>query len=185
MTTYEKFENEALVSLLRESDHKAFSEIYNRFWKQLYYLAFKLLGTTELAEDTVQDVFLNLWAKRADIRVETLHLYLAAMTRYAVYRQLAKMSKESTKKLNGTEIISNEYESMDQKLLLDLIGKFANHLPEKCRLVFTYNKLLDHSVTDVARLLQMSPKTVEAHLTKALKVIRGKLGQQLNTILFL
>jgi RNA polymerase sigma-70 factor (ECF subfamily) len=57
-----------------------------------------------------------------------------------------------------------------------MVKKLSNKLPEKCRLVFVYNKIEDESLPEVARKLNISLKTAEAHLTKALRIIRMSLG---------
>jgi RNA polymerase sigma-70 factor (ECF subfamily) len=68
--------------------------------------------------------------------------------------------------------------------MLEGISKLSSRLPEKCRLVFIRNKLLDQPLAQVAEELHISPKTAEAHLTKALKIIRGKLGETISCLLF-
>jgi len=185
MNDYRQYADTELVLQLSESDHDAFTEIYNRYWRKLYYLAFKHLRSSELAEETVQDTFLNLWRKRSSIRIENLPFYLAAMTRYAVYRQLSKLKKVVSDEVAETVEMVSDPSAMDDRLLLQLVEKLAHTLPEKCRLVFIYNKLLDQPLSDVAQQLNISQKTAEAHLTKALKAIRGKLGDQLSCFLFL
>ncbi len=179
-------ENE-LISLLRKGDEQAFTDIYNLYWNKLYFLAHKHLQSAQSAEEIVQDVFFTLWRKRMDLEIQSLSLYLAAMTRHAVYRYIAKEKRENEKgiglsktmksNIDGTELIDNKH-------LLEIIGSLANLLPEKCRLVFIHNKLLDQPLSEVAANLGISQKTAEAHLTKALKIIRGKLGDALS-ILFI
>jgi RNA polymerase sigma factor (sigma-70 family) len=179
--------DEVLFELLKEGDGDAFTEIYNRYWDKLYFLAYNHLRLAEAAEEIVQEVFLVLWKKRVELDIASLPVYLAAMTRYAVYHQLAKQKRYQEKeggRLKTEFGTATEEMTLDNKLLLEIIGKLANQLPEKCRLVFIYNKLLDQPLEKVAKDMNISPKTAEAHLTKALRTIRGTLGDTLS-ILFL
>ena len=72
--------------------------------------------------------------------------------------------------------------NVDHKILLEIIAELSNKLPEKCRLVFQYNKLQDRALVDVAEQLNITQKTAEAHLTKALRVIRANFSDVLNLL---
>jgi RNA polymerase sigma-70 factor (ECF subfamily) len=72
---------------------------------------------------------------------------------------------------------------INQKILLELITDMSNKLPEKCRLVFQYNKLQDMPLAEVAENLNISPKTAEGHLTKALRVIRANFDGPMSDLL--
>ena len=178
--------DDELTQMLRNGENLAFTEIYNRYWDKLYCIAYKLLKDTDPAEEIVQDVFLLLWRKRETLTIQSLTHYLAAMTRYAVYRHIAK-EKASRQHENIIGLIRAEATSqmdVDSKMLLEIIETLSNKLPEKCRLVFQYNKLQDQSLVDVAGQLNISQKTAEAHLTKALRLIRANLGNALMMFFF-
>ena len=128
-----------------------------------------------------------LWQKRATLTIQSLPLYLAAMTRYAVYRNLAWQKKYEATEINELRdepATTAELEAMDNRLLLEIVEKQTNFLPEKCRMVFIQNKLLDIPLQQVAEELNISTKTAEAHLTKALKSMRANLGDTF-TLLFI
>jgi RNA polymerase sigma-70 factor (family 1) len=176
-----------LTLLLQQGDEPAFTEIYNRYWDKLYFIAHKLLKDTDAAEEIVQEVFLILWKKRGALNIKSLTQYLAAMTRYAVYRYLAK-DKQTKQQENALGLLNaaNVAElNIDNKILLEIILKLSDKLPEKCRLVFQYNKLQDQSLADVAELLNISQKTAEGHLTKALRIIRSNFGDAQGEFLLL
>jgi RNA polymerase sigma factor (sigma-70 family) len=177
-----------LVALLKDSDNRAFTDIYNRYWDKLYFLAHRHLKSPAVSEEIVQEVFLVLWKRRAELTIRSLPFYLAAMTRYAVYHHLADQKKYRETELTALRAepgTVGEELTLDNKYLLEIIEKLSNQLPEKCRLVFVYNKLLDQPLSEVAEALHISPKTAEAHLTKALKVIRGGLSDTFSLLFFL
>ncbi|MEO6631788.1 MAG: sigma-70 family RNA polymerase sigma factor [Mucilaginibacter sp.] len=178
--------DDELICLLQKGDEVSFTEIYDRYWDKLYFIAYKLLKDTSAAEEIVQEVFLTLWKKRESLSIKSIAPYLAAMTRYAVYRHAAQM-KNSKRQENLLGILNAEAIleiDINQKILLEIITEMSNKLPEKCRLVFQYNKLQDMSLAEVAENLNISPKTAEGHLTKALRIIRTNFDSPMSDLLF-
>lgn len=164
-----------LLQLLQQGDASAFQELYNRYWSKLYFLAHKRLKSATAAEEIVQNVFLTLWNRRKALQIEDLPPYLAAATRYAVYHYLAAEKKrEKNEAVPGNQSLSVVQE-IEDKQLLETVKHLASELPEKCRLVFIYNKIDDQALPKVAQTLNISVKTAEAHLTKALRLIRSRL----------
>jgi RNA polymerase sigma factor (sigma-70 family) len=145
-----------------------------------YFVAHKHLKSDPEAREIVQEVFFTIWAKRRSLVIESFPAYVAAMARYAVYVTLAR-KKRQTEKISEEEIHKQTLPAtladlLENKWMLEKISALSAALPQKCRLVFIKNKLLDQSLTQVAADLNISPKTAEAHLSKALKIIRDKLG---------
>ena len=175
----------ALTALLRQGNEAAFTEIFNRYWDKLYFIAHKHLKSSQASEEIVQDVFMTLWEKRESLSIHSLPLYLAAMTRYAVYHNLAWQKKHKSVDMHDLKAdysTNRDLEYLDNKLLLEIIEKLSNQLPNKCRMVFVQNKLLDIPLQQVADDMNISPKTAEAHLTKALKSMRMNLGDAFSVL---
>lgn len=175
-TLYTDFE---LNALLQQGNEASFTQIFNRYWDKLYFIAHKHLKSSQLAEEIVQDVFLTLWEKRETLTIHSLPLYLAAMTRYAVYHKLAGQKKQQVIGMQGIinePSTSKDLEYLDNRLLIEIIEKLSNQLPKKCRMVFIQNKLMDIPLQQVADNMNISSKTAEAHLTKALKSMRKNIG---------
>lgn len=168
-----------LIHRIGKDDHLAFTELYDRYWDRLYASACFLLKDGVVAEELVQDVFVAIWQKRRDIVVQQVQPYLAAMLRYAVYRHLdnARRRREHHRLAADAVPMVQAPEEIDEKMLLEMVGRLSDRLPEKCNLVFRANKLHDRALPDVADEMGISLKTAEAHLTKALKAIRISLGR--------
>jgi RNA polymerase sigma factor (sigma-70 family) len=169
-----------LFDLVKQDNEQAYTELYNRYWQKLYFVAHKHLKSDAEAREIVQEVFFTLWAKRKSLHIESFPAYIAAMARYAVYVSLAQKKKHAEKiseeAVNNQTLPAALSDLLENKWMLEKISSLSSALPEKCRLVFIKNKLLDQSLNQVAEDLQISPKTAEIHLTKALKIIRDKLG---------
>jgi RNA polymerase sigma factor (sigma-70 family) len=177
---YHAADDNDLFALVKQDSEQAYTELYNRYWQKLYFVAHKHLRSDAEAREIVQEVFFTIWAKRKTLVIEAFPAYVAAMARYAVYvslarkkRQAEKITEETISKQTLTAALAD---LLENKWLLENISALSAALPEKCRLVFVKNKLLDQSLTQVATDLDISLKTAESHLTKALKIIRDKLG---------
>jgi RNA polymerase sigma-70 factor (family 1) len=186
MAGYSEYSDDELTTLLKQGEEGAFEEIYNRYWKKLFYMAHGITKSAAISEEITQDTFLLLWTKRETLIIANLKQYLSAMLRYEVYRSLARSKKhedyEKEIRDNASMSVSIE-KDIENRLLLEIIMTLTNRLSEKCRLVFQYNKLEDRSLSDICEELQISPKTAEAHLTKALKVVRANLSGPISFIL--
>src|SRR5690606_35339231 len=122
------------------------------YWDKLYYNAHRMVKSAAIAEEITQDTFMLFWIRRETLEIESLRPYLAAMLRYEVYRYLgkSKQSEEIAQSIRheAAPSVSMEQE-IENRLLLEIITNLTNRLPEKCRLVFQYNKLQDRSLPDI------------------------------------
>lgn len=186
MNHFRNLSDEELTALMKDGEEAAFDEIYHRYWDKLYYTAHKMVKSAAVAEEITQDTFMLFWIKRETLEIQSLRPYLAAMLRYETYRYLAKsrQAKEIEQSIRYETVpsVSMEHE-VENRMLLEIITNLTNRLPEKCRLVFQYNKLQDRSLPDICDELNISHKTAEAHLTKALKIVRASLSNALALLL--
>jgi len=187
MALYSIYSDEQLVVLLRNDDDEAFVEIYNRYWDKLLAIGYNHARNKEIAEEIVQDVLMSLWSRRNSMEIDRLAAYLATAVKFAVFKVLAKESRRKTLlagQLPETETSPDEA-VIEAKFLKEYLDGVVASLPEKCRLVFTYSREHQLSTKEIADVLQLSHKTVESHLTKALKTIRHYLGNhRFFTLLF-
>lgn len=181
MKSYQEYSDNQLVHLLQGDDDKAFTEIYNRYWKLLYYIAYKRLGNYEEAEECVQDVFADIWGRRKTLQItRLLKYYLAAAVQYQVMKQLSQRSRNNLQALDEEATTAMTSAAADQQLLFGelevQIQELVGTLPEKCRLVYTLSRHDGLNNKAIASQLGISEKTVENQLTKALSRIRNGLG---------
>jgi len=186
MAAYSKFTDEELTALLKEGSHAAFTEIYQRYWKKLFYIAGKKLNNLDEAEEVVQNIFLSLWNRRETLVITTtMAAYLTVSVKYRIIKILDKQHHQA-KYIQS--IAKNVLDDSTQQWLefLDLkesLDRYITELPEKCQLVFKMSRSQNMSQKQIAEELNISEKTVEAHMGKAIKTLRTKFNQFFLTLL--
>ena len=187
MSKYADCSDFQLLELLKSSDHVAFAEIYDRYWKKLFVLAGNKVECLEDAEEIVQNIFLSLWNRRTSLNItSSLAAYLSVSVKYRVIKVLQKQFHQNgyaqVLKAKG-ELDDATQEWLQFTELQDQLEKLVTELPEKCRLVFRLCREAGLSQKQIARELDISEKTVEAHLGKAIKKLRAGLRQFFLTLL--
>ena len=181
--------NEQLIPLLLAGDESTFESVYKHFLKPLHVYAIAILKDEDRAEGMVQNVFLKLWDKKERLSFSgSLQAYLYG----AVYHEcLNYLRHEKVKHKHQQHVVytmGNNGEESGNMELMDLREKLAdalNELPEKCRTIFQLSRFEELKYQEIADRLQISVKTVEAQMGKALKILRVKLVDFLPLIIWL
>ncbi|WP_129717629.1 RNA polymerase sigma-70 factor [Pedobacter sp. SYP-B3415] len=179
MPSLSAYADSKLVTHLRTGDRMAFAEIYGRYWKHLLAIAYNHTREKETAEELVQDVFVMLWNRRAEVDIRELGPYLATAIRFSVFRfvqRRGRRRKIEADKVNPG-IIADGEDEIFARFLKEYIDGMVEQLPEKCRLVFRLSREDGLSNREISEKLGIAEKTVEAHLSKGLKTLRLKLKQ--------
>lgn len=178
-----------LIQRLNNNDELALASIYNEYWEIMYLGAYNLVKNKQVSEDIVQDVFVNIWKKRGGLEIKvSLRSYLYTSTIYKTYDYFRKNKSAIRVDLleNFNERVQNsnpETKLMDKELQ-DYLEAVINELPEKCRVVYNLSRNEQLSHKEIAVKLNISTRTVEGHITKALKVLRKSLSS-ISTIFFI
>ena len=140
-----------------------------------------MLKNKELCEDIIQDVFFNIWKKREKINIKTsLKAYLYTCVLYKVYDQYKSknslLKSELIENFNSKIQQSNPETKLIYSELVHQISTIVNTLPEKCQLVFKLSREEQLSHKEIAQELNISAKTVESHITNAIRILRMRLG---------
>lgn len=177
---------------MRENKSIVFDSIFRRTYSRLYFYALSLLSDESDADDVVEEVFAGLWRRMDEIDLEDNiegFLYRAVYTRSV---NVLKRRNVDAGRLAAIEDINNmrmEYysgmnddplHSMENAELRRKIEDTINMLPEKCRQVFRMSYLNGMHNNDIAEELQLSVRTVEAHMYRALRFLRERLGECLT-----
>ena len=191
MTDYGKCSDRDLILLLNNGVQRAMTEIFERYWQKLLAVALNRLDNLEEAEECVQDVFIKLWNLRSNLDIKySLYTYLSAAVRYRVYDLLDKQYRRADMiiyPIDKAVEIGSEVNMADayllQKELLEQIDAAILRLPNKCRTIYRMSREDGRSHKQIADELDISEKTVEAHLTKAIKNLRCDLATEFPAII--
>ena len=190
MFNYQQETDESLFYQVSLDDEKAFEEIYNRYWSRLFGHAFKRIKDTEAAREIVQDVFTSLWMHRHERRVETsLVAYLHSAVRYRTLNQIEKNWIRTQHHLSiqrDPEPVHNmTEEGIFLKDLSEKLDNIISGLPPQCKRVFELSRYEYLNNREIAAQLNISEKTVENHLTKALRFLRTHLRDLISAVVAL
>ena len=187
MTHYRTYTDEELVQLLAKSDHKAFEELYERYWDKLLFLAGKKLDDLYEAEHIVQDLFLDLWNRRTDLDIQhAIDGYLVVAVKYRIINVQARRYKQAVRHSENALSVPQQDNSTENWLTFRELQDNLHHqlarLPEKCALAFS---LRDDGLSykQIATEMNISEKTVEMHISRAFKVLRTSLGSLIHFLL--
>ena len=164
-----------LLSIFRDDYERGFELSFKQYYETLCLTAVRITKESSLAEDIVQEVFFELYKKQD---VENIGSLIGYLKRSVYNRALNKI--KSTKDWVDTDEMNIEIgdseEGSQAKLeyveLEDFMNQAIDSLPEKCRLVFVLNRFEQLSYKEVAARLDISVKTVENQMSKALKILR-------------
>ncbi|MBS1610278.1 MAG: RNA polymerase sigma-70 factor [Bacteroidetes bacterium] len=182
MRPYQIYSDKELLQLVKEDNGAAFKELYDRYYQKLLVLAFLKINNQDDAEEIVQIVFVNLWRRRGAVKIKySFHTYIASVLKYEILSYFAKKRKEGIVR----DAVLNEFDLKDYSTtnflaydqLRNDIEKTICLLPEKCRLVFRLSRQEGMTEKEICEALHIAPKTAQAHLSKALKVLRSSLNQ--------
>lgn len=165
-----------------------FESCFRAYYKQLVVFAYKIVGRQDVAEDMVQQVFLNVWEHLEKMDVEKGILsYLYQSTRNRCLNHLTSAHQVSTMHVDEPvgEHLATSDRRLETKELLLQIKAAIQELPEKCREVFLLSREQGLTYKEIAATLNLSVKTVENQMGKALKHLYNRIGSNLEAILII
>jgi RNA polymerase sigma-70 factor (family 1) len=171
------YTDQELFHLLAQSDESAFTELYNRYWEKLLFIAGIKLRDLAIAEELVQDIFFDLWQRRSQLQLsgEPSH-YLAVCMKNKVINVQAKRKRALDYQAYSGKILPQADNSTEHWLhfeeLKDKLASLVAGLPERCRITYQLSREAGLSQKQIARQLKVSEKAVEGNLSRALKALR-------------
>jgi len=179
-----------LIALIDKDNREAFTALYQRYWDKIFAVAIHRLGNEEEAEVIVQEIFLSIWTRRKNLKLtHSLATYLSVAVKYKVINHLARkhrMQLQLDELTNITPATENSTSNwLDEKELRTQLEKCIDKLPERCRIVFLLSRDENKTYAEIATELNISQKTVEAHVSKALSTLRHDLKIAAPLLLFL
>lgn len=167
-----------LIRISREDDEKAFKELFDAFYGRLVETALFYVDDSAVVQEIVSDVFIKMWNSRSKIEhIENIGAYLFIATKRQSLNYIRDNRKRNHIGLEELGISTVVDIRSPEKIILtreflDVLNRAVNDLPSKCRLVYAMVKDDGMKYQEVAEILDISVKTVEMHVGKALRRIK-------------
>jgi RNA polymerase sigma-70 factor (ECF subfamily) len=171
-----QYDQAFLLSGLTQGDPVVFRLIYKLYWRKLYNIAYYYIHSEQDAEDIVQDVFISLWSRREKIELRgALENYLVRCVKYTAFFYLKIKDKKSAAfaRLSASPATDGPEEYIRYKDLQGYLVALMESVSQKTRDIFYLSRFDGLSYAEIAQRLQVSVKTVEYHISLALKKLAG------------
>jgi RNA polymerase sigma-70 factor (ECF subfamily) len=176
------------LHVVNVGDEKVFESIFREYYSPLASFAMKYVKDDVVAEEIVQELFSDIWTRTSLLQIRTsIKSYLFGAVRNASLNYI-KHQKVEQAYADRTRLTARQEDAVDFLELDELkekIAKAMDKIPEKCREIFELNRFEGKRYKEIADELNLSLKTVENQMGKALKIMRDELGDYLPIILFL
>ncbi len=171
-------DNILILRLIKEGDRLAFRHLFETWFTPLCRFMHLYISEKTVVEELVLDLFMHIWENRQTLQIQvSLKSYLFQAARNRCLNELRKQKNTvSLDEISG-EIIDAGVYSLEETELHNLIQEAVLALPDKCREVFDLSRNESLSNREIADRMNISVKTVEAQITKALKRIKNFLGE--------
>ncbi len=181
--------NKEVVRRLISGDEQSFEKVYRYFYPRLIYFAKQYVYDLEASKNIVQDVFTELWDRRNTLQEETnLNAWLFTVTKNKSLKIISHLKSQrnydSYFKARQLDVNYNALSDFDTSnfffyVLQAQINAALENLSPACRKVFELSRFEDRKNKEIAEELNLSIKTVEAHISKALRSLKTDLKDYL------
>ncbi|EID76405.1 RNA polymerase sigma-70 factor [Imtechella halotolerans] len=185
--------NPYFITQLIEGNHNAYETLFHLYFEKLHYVAVSYIENTEDAKEIIQNIFLKVWKKKQILTPEmNLNAYLFKMVKNECldYLKHTKVQLKYRKKLEIERAYLNEkaLKNDPSQLLIESelqnkIEGLINQLPANCREVFIKSRIEGLKYAEIANELNISVKTVENQISKALRYLRHELQEYMGLFL--
>jgi len=176
-----------LTVLIKQGDYQAFEFFFKENYKSMVFTSLRILRSHEMAEEVVQDTFTKLWEKHSEIDITTsLKSYMYGAVRNNSLRVLRDNTLH-TRKISdydwNSEDNGNQLQERFEEEIYAILERSLASLPAKTRLIFELNRNEGKKYREIAAELEISEKTVEVHISTALKLLRVNLSAFLTLLI--
>ena len=177
-----------VLSTLKEGSENAFEMVFRTYYRPLCQYAYSFLNDKDEAEEVVQTAFINIWDKRDQVEIQTsLKAYLYRIVRNSCLNVIKHEKVKQQHVAHEMVYAEASHEGVSQSVisseLEERIAEAMKALPEQCRLVFQLSRFEELKYSEIADQLNISIKTVENQIGKALKIMREQLKDYLPLLL--
>lgn len=168
-----------IMKVIEQDDYVAYQVLFKRMFSPLCQFCIKFVKSREVAEEVVSDVFYSIWKNRNRLMVSSPKAYLYTSVRNKGLDHLRKIKKMVHCDLeNATHLVAdsaNGQEILVMNELTQVMDQSIARLPKQCRRIYEMSREEGLKYREIASILQVSVKTVETQMGRALKHLRNSL----------
>ncbi|MBN2742479.1 RNA polymerase sigma-70 factor (ECF subfamily) [Breznakibacter xylanolyticus] len=165
-----------LFARIAHDDSLAFQQVFRQHYKRLVLVAMRYLTDRDQSENIVQQVFVKFWEQRKQLQVRSVEAYLLVSVRNSCHNEIKHMQTVRKYEHQPPDTPWEEPPELPDPHLMDKIYQAIEAMPEQRKKIFKMNRLDGMKYKEIAQALQLSPKTVEVQIGKALKHLRETLA---------
>jgi RNA polymerase sigma-70 factor (ECF subfamily) len=173
---------------VNQRSEASFEGLFNTYYEALTNYAYTFMNNSDEAEDIVQQVYINLWENRMKLEIHTSarsFLYKAVHNSCLNRIKHLKIKSSHHQELAYERLNDSSHTAQDHKELMNRLHLALDSLPEQCRIIFEMSRFEQLKYQEIANQLNLSIKTVENQMGKALKIMRAELKDYLPIILLI
>lgn len=172
--------NKQIVNSIQTGNIEDFEALFKYYYAPLVVYACKYVSDVDVAREIVQDFFVKFYEKRHNFTIDvSLKSYLYRSIYNCCINHINQRNMQD-KHLKNIDLERDEEDNLENEIysveLQKKIYEIIESLPSKCRRIFKMNRLEGLKNDDIAKQLNLSKRTVETQISKALKILRIKLA---------
>ncbi len=176
-----------ILSAIQQGNERVFEVVFRKYYQALCNYGFGLLKDMDDAEEIVQSIFTKLWEQRAEIEITvSLKSYLYRAVHNTCLNRIKHLKIQDTYRQHVGDFLTLNHGSATDELykseLEQRIAAAIEKLPEQCKLIFRMSRFEELKYQEIADQLNLSIKTVENQIGKALKILRTELAEYLPVL---
>jgi RNA polymerase sigma-70 factor (ECF subfamily) len=176
-----RFNLDHILSALAKDQESSLEELYRYFYPRLYEFSRSFLKQEQDIDDIIQEVFIQIWLNRKKIKdPTTFDSYIFTITRNLLLNKLrSRLNNQKLKEEIRKLSIAKEFENLDlvqYQELKNRVVELIHQLPERQQEIFVLSRTEGMSHKEIASKLEITTKTVEYHISLAIRFLRERLN---------
>lgn len=168
-----------IINGLKTGDESSFNQLFNEYYITLSLFANRYVKDLDISREIVQDFFVHLFEIRDSLSITTSidsYLYSSVRNRCLNHIRQVQMHEKHLENLKTADISSSNLEDNIMEIELEYqIFKIVSQLPDQCQKIFRMSRVDGKKNSEIGQILNISIRTVETQISKALKILRNNL----------
>jgi len=175
-----------ILENLKNSNQGVFEMVFNYYYSGLVVYADQIVKNTAVSEDIVQSVFMKLWETRHSLEIRSFRSYFiqCVKNRCIDYLRSQEVKNKFSHQHSDLPLVEMPEDLWTKTDLDEIIQQAIGKLPPRCREIFIMSRIDNLKTAEIAEKLDLSGRTVETQISKALKILRVELADYLTILVF-